>query len=140
MNTQVLTDKDLFPTEEIIFSHINKAKTHWLSLFEYIKSNYNDLNPEWRFYNDGKSWLMKVFKKTKTVFWLSVKKNLFSVTFYFTDKTEKEIFNSSISDELKENFKNCKRFNKIRAITVIVKSKKDVQFVKTLIEIKLNSL
>jgi hypothetical protein len=140
MNTQVLTDKNLFPTEEIIFSHINKAKTHWLSLFEFIKSNPNDLNPEWRYYNDGKSWLMKVLRKTKTVFWLSVKKNSFSVTFYFTDKTEKEIYDSPISDELKDNFKNGKRFGKIRAITVNVKSKKDVQFVKTLIEIKLNTL
>jgi hypothetical protein len=47
------------------------------------------------------------------------------------------ISNSSISEELKEQFKNGKRFGKIRAITVLMDKKESVEFVKELIEIKL---
>ena len=105
MQQTILSDKTQFPTEDIIFSHIGRAKSLWISFFNYIHSTHPEFSEEWRYYNDGKSWLMKVQKKAKTVFWLSIIKNAFRVTFYFTDRSEDAIFNSSISDELKESFK-----------------------------------
>ncbi len=137
MEELILKDKDQFPTEEIIFSHIGKNKVLWQSIFEYIYCNYPDFSEQWRYYNDGKSWLLKVTKKSKTIFWLSVIKNTFRTTFYFTDKAEDLIIKSSISDKLKEEFKNGKRYNKIRGITITYKSKKDIEFAKALIGIKL---
>jgi hypothetical protein len=137
MESMVLTNKDQYPTEEIIFSHIGKSKSLWISIFEYIHSNHPDISEEWRYYNDGKSWLFKATRKGKTVFWLSIIKNAFRMTFYYTDKAEQAIENSSISDELKKNFKDGKRYNKIRGITVIFKNKKDVEYAKELIGIKL---
>ena len=134
----ILTDIDQFPTEDIIYSHIGKSKTLWISIFEYIHSNHPDISEEWRYYKDGKSWLFKATRKAKTVFWLSVIKNAFRMTFYFTDKAEQAIANSSISDELKKQFKDGKRYNKIRGITIIFKSKKDVGYAKELIKIKLS--
>ena len=138
MEQPILTDKDQFPTEEIIFSHIGKSKILWQSIFEYIHANYPEFTEEWRYYNDGKSWLLKVTKKGKTIFWLSVIKNSFRITFYFTDRAEKAITSSTISDELKEQFKTGKRYNKIRGLTIVFKTKKDVEYLKTLIAIKLS--
>jgi Protein of unknown function (DUF3788) len=138
MEPMLLTDQNQFPTEEIIFSHIGKSKTLWISLFEYIHSNHPDISEEWRYYKDGKSWLFKTIRKKKTVFWLAVIKNAFRVTFYFTDKAEKLIADSPISMELKKQFKEGKRYNKIRGITVVFKNKKDVEYVKELIGIKLS--
>jgi len=137
MDQPLLSDKNQFPTEEIIFSHIGKSKTHWLSLFEYIHSNHPDFSEEWRYYNDGKSWLMKVVRKSKTIFWLSVIKGAFRITFYFTDRAEQTIIESNISDELKKQFKDGKKYNKIRGLTITFKLKKDVEYAKTLINIKL---
>ena len=138
MEPMVLSDKNQFPTEEIVFSHIGKTKTLWISIFEFIHTNYPEISEEWRYYNDGKSWLLKATKKSKTIFWLAVIKNTFRITFYFTDKAEELINESSISDELKENFKDGKRYNKIRGITVGFKNKKDVNYAKELIGIKLS--
>ena len=138
MESMVLTNKDQYPTEEIIFSHIGKSKSLWISIFEYIHSNHPDISEEWRYYNDGKSWLFKATRKGKTVFWLSIIKNAFRMTFYFTDKAEQAIEKSSIPDELKKNFKDGKRYNKIRGIMVIFKNKKDVDYAKELIGIKLS--
>jgi len=136
MEPPILTDKIIFPTEEIIFLHIGKTKVLWNSLFEYLHAELPDLTEEWRYYNDGKSWLLKVTKKAKTIFWLSVQEGSFRITFYFTDRAEKAIIGSSISDELKEQFKSGKHYNKIRGLTIIFKYKKDVEYAKSLIWIK----
>ena len=138
MEKPILTDKDLFPTEKVIFSHIGKSKTLWQSLFEYIHTNHPDISEQWRYYNDGKSWLLKVTRKSKTIFWLTVIKNYFRITFYFTNRAEETINKSSISDELKKQFKEGKHYGKIRGLTVTFKNKKDIEYAKALITIKLS--
>jgi hypothetical protein len=138
MEKPILADKEQFPTEEIIFSHIGESRIHWETIFGHIHANYPEFVSEWRYYNDGKSWLLKTTRKSKTIFWLSVRQDSFQITFYFGDKAEPVILASSISDSLKDAFQNGKRFGKIRAITVQVENGDDGEDVKSLIEIKLN--
>ncbi len=137
MDLLVLTDKNQFPSEEIIFSHIGKTKVIWESIFKHIHSNHPDFSEQWRYYKDGQSWLLKITKKAKTIFWLSIIKNSFKITFYFGDKAEPAIMKSKISDSLKNQFKNGKRFGKIRGLTLLMNNKKNIEFVKELISIKL---
>jgi len=138
MQEKVLADKDQFPTEEVIFSHIGKSKIYWESIFQHIHTNHLDFSEQWRYYNDGKSWLLKLTRKSKTIFWLSIYKGLFRITFYFGDKAEPAIMDSSISDQIKEQFKNGKRYGKIRGITLIIDNKRVIENVKALIKIKLS--
>ncbi len=137
MEQQILWDKNLYPSEEVIFSHIGKSKQLWVSFFDYIHSNHPDFTEEWRYYNDGKSWLMKVQRKAKTVFWLSLFEKTFRVSFYYTDRAEKAILDSDISDELKKVFTNGKIYGRLRGMTIVFKKKKDIEYAKTLIGIKL---
>ena len=137
MDQKILSDKNQFPTEEIIFSHIGKSKTRWESLFNYIHANHPDISNQWRYYNDGKSWLMKVTKKDKTIFWLSIIPESFRITFYFGDKAESAIMQSKISEELKTQFKDGKKYGKIRGLTLIMNKKQNVEFATELISIKL---
>lgn len=139
MNDLVLTDKEQYPTDEVIFSHIGKTKTYWLALFNLIHADYPDFNEEWCYYNDGKSWLMKVTYKKKTIFWLSVISKMFRVTFYFGDKAEPAILSSALSEEIKNDFMKGPRYGKIRGITLMMKSKKNVEEAKQLIEVKLKT-
>jgi len=137
MEPLVLTNKDEFPSDDIIFSHIGRAKSNWVSIFDHIHSNHPEFSEEWRYYNDGKSWLLKVVRKSKTICWVGVIKGKFRMTFYFTDRAEQAIMDSKISDELKEQFKTGKYYNKIRGLTVTFGAKINVEYVKTLIDIKL---
>lgn len=137
MEQIALINPDEHPKDEIIFLHIGRTKSHWISIFEFIRTQYPDFQEEWRFYKDGKSWLLKVTRKKKTICWVSVGKKNFKMTFYFTNRAESAIFESSISDELKEQFKNGKYYNKIRGLTITFSNKKDVEYAKTLLEIKL---
>ena len=138
MEAAILKDKNQYPTEKVILSHIGKSKPLWNSLFDFIHKNHPDISEEWRYYNDGKSWLLKVTRKSKTVFWLSIFKSSFRTTFYFTDKAEDAISASSISGKLKKQFSDAKRFGKIRGITIVFKNKKDIEDAKKLIALKIS--
>jgi hypothetical protein len=137
MEPLVLSDANIYPSEDVIFSHIGKSKPLWISFFKQIEDNHSDFTKEWRYYQDGKSWLLKVVQKKKTIFWLSIIKDSFRTTFYFTDKAEEAIQSSALSAELKEQFKSGKRYNKIRGVTVVHGTKKALEDAKLLIEIKL---
>ena len=138
MEKPILSDRNIFPSEEIIFPLIGKSKKHWQSLFNYIHINYPYFQEEWKYYIDGKSWLLKVVKKSKTIFWISINQGSFNMTFYFTDRAEPAILESSIAECLKEQFVNGKRFNKIRGLVIHIKSKEDIEDAKLLIALKLS--
>ncbi len=137
MEEPILKDPEQYPTDEVLGSCLGSRKKLWDLFFETIGQDYPDFSEEWRYYKDGKSWLMKVVRKKKTVFWVSVVKGAFRITFYFTDKVEDAINESDISDELKEQFKKGKRYNKIRGLTIVFKFKRDIKYAKTLIAIRL---
>jgi hypothetical protein len=139
MDQPVLSDKTQFPTDEIIFSHLGKTKAIWISFFGYLYKNHPDIISEWRYYNDGKSWLMKNMRKKKNVFWLGIINGAFRTTFYFTDRAEKAIADSTIPAEMKKQFKDGKHYGKIRGLTVVFKYKKDIETAKALITIKLST-
>lgn len=137
MEEKVLTDPDVFPSDEVIFSHIGRTKKYWIDLFNFIRSEYPDFDEEWNYYKDGKSWLLKIVRKKKTVCWISVIKNNFLMTFYFTDRVEPLLAESNISDELKIQFDSAKYYNKIRGLTITFNNKKDLDYAKILLDIKL---
>jgi hypothetical protein len=137
MEQPVLSDASQFPTEDVISFHIGNAKELWTALFEHIHSDHPDFTEQWKYYRDGKSWLLKVTRKKQTIFWLSVIKNGFRTTFYFTDKAEEMLMSSGISEELKQNFRNGKHYGKITGLTILHSKKKHVEDAKLLIGIKL---
>jgi hypothetical protein len=137
MEEKVLTDQNQFPTENVIFSHIGNSKIYWHLIFQHIQTAHPDFSEQWKYYNDGKSWLLKVTKKAKTIFWVSVFQNSFKVGFYFGDKAEPAIMESSISEKLKKQFKEGKRFGKIRGLTLLMNNKKNIEFAKEIISIKM---
>ncbi len=134
----LLDDQEQFPTDEIIFPLIGASKAQWVILFEYLQNHYPEFVSEWRYYKDGKRWLMKTVRKSKTIFWLSLVPNGFKITFYFGDKAEPAIMESSILESTKSAFLDEKRIGKIRAITLEMDSDQALKQVQSLIKIKLS--
>lgn len=134
----VLNDKNVYPSDEVVFSYLGKSGKLWISFFDYIHTVHPGFTEEWRYYNDGKSWLMKVQNKSKTVFWLSLAEKTFRTTFYFPLKAEQAVMGSALSGELKETFMNRDTGSRIHGITVCFRNKKDLEQAKILCELKLS--
>ena len=132
----VLSDKQVKPTDEYIFSIIGNKKILWQSIMDYMSENYKDSSGSWNYYNDGKQWLFKMVLKKKIVFWLAVMKDTFRVTFYFGDKAEPVILASDLPKPVKDDFTGGKHYGKIRAITTKIAGQSDVGTIIKLIDIK----
>jgi hypothetical protein len=135
MENLVLTDKNQFPTDDIIFSNIGPAKSYWIKLFKTIHKNYPDFIEQWKYYNAAKSWLLKIMKKKKTIMWISVFKDYFTAVFYFGEKAEQKIMKAGLSDKLKYKFINGKKFGKIKGIILKPGSDDDITDVIDLIDL-----
>jgi hypothetical protein len=136
MEPSVLTDPDIRPSEDVIFPHLGRQRAQWEALFTFIHAEHPDFVAAWRYYNDGKTWLMNVSRKKKTVFWLSVIRGTFRITGYFTDKAADAIRASALSDECKQQFIGGPRYGKLGAITITFKKKRDVEDAKILVALR----
>ena len=105
----VLSDKSVVPTDEYIFSILGERKIYWERIMSYSTENFPDSSGSWNYYNDGKQWLFKFVRKKKTIFWSSLLKETFRVTFYLGNKAEPVIETSDLPQSIKEEFKTAKR-------------------------------
>lgn len=137
MEPIVLTDPNVKPTDELVFSIIGENSTYWEQLVDYLYENHFDITEEWRFYNDGKSWLYRALRKKNTLYWIGVIKDTFRLSFYFGDKAEPIIEASLIPENIKEEFRKAKRYGKLRAISIEMRSAEDLKNVISLVELKI---
>ena len=138
MEPPILSDPNQYPSEDVIFPNIGKTKALWIPLFEHIHANHPDFAEEWRYYRDGKSWLLKVTRKKQTIFWLSIIRDSFRTTFYFNAKAEKLIQESDISNDLKEQYRNGMKNNRIQGLTITYANKNDIEEAKKLMKLKIS--
>ncbi len=136
MEQPCLNDKTEYPDDKVLKRCLGDAKDAWDGLAAILESNYPNYSKEWRYYNDGKSWLCKITKKTKTICWVSVFRGKFTTTFYFPDRAESLIVNSTLRKKYIEQFVNGRRYGKTRGLTVNIRRVADLSTTKKLIAIK----
>jgi len=132
----LFSDKNIKPTDELIFSIIGDKKELWRTLMNHMNDNYKDSSGEWNYYNDGEKWLFKMLRKKKTVFWIGMLEDTFRVTFWFSDKAESMINESNLPDSIKDEYRSSKKYGAIRAVTVKIVERADIDNVVILISIK----
>ena len=136
METRLLREKEVFPTEEVLKESLGMSYVVYEELIRLITDSNIGLTVEWRYYNDGKTWLCKVCYKKKTVFWLSVWEQFFKIGFYFTEKSIPDIAELKIDENIKDDFSSSKSVGKLIPLTIIMTRKEQIGDVLILIEYK----
>jgi len=136
MNTPKLNDSERFPSSEDIKLYLKNSYPAYDLLIKVTTGNPYLLNTEWRYYNDGKSWLCKVTHKKKTIFWLSVWEGFFKVGFYFTDKNREGIEALEISTQIKSEFNESNPLGKLIPLTVNIFREDQVDDILKIVEYK----
>lgn len=137
MEPIVLTDPGVQPTDELIFSIIGENRVYWQNLIDYLYDHHSDISEQWRFYNDGKSWLYRTLRKKKTIYWVGIQKDTFRVSFLIPEKAEQLIETSDLTENVKEEYRNAKRSSFGRAITVVMRTQEDFDNVVKLAELRM---
>ena len=121
METQLLKDPDVIPSEDVLKNVLgNSVHVVYESYISSIMSTGYGLTYEWKYYNDGKSWLCKISNKKKTVHWLSAWEGCFKIAFYFTEKHLEGIAALDISEKIKEDFCNTKPVGRLLPMLFII--------------------
>ena len=136
MDRPCLNDPNEIPDHAVLSRQLGPAMAAWSAFMELLRTEYPQISAEWRYYNDGKSWLCKVTRKAKTIGWIAVWDKYFTAAFYLNAKAEDMVRNSSLDSALKESFLHPNKISKFRAIRVEVRKKADLNAVKELIGIK----
>jgi hypothetical protein len=131
-----LNNKNEYPNALVLERHLGDANRLGC-IHPITRTRYPLITGEWRYYNDGKSWLFKVTQKKGTICWVSVWDGFFKVTFYYSDKAAGLIAESSLDQTYKAQYNDGKHYGKIRGITVVVNQVADLEALKILTDIKL---
>lgn len=115
-----LKDPDVLPTKDVLSENLGTAYNAYEKLINALAAEEFGIVPEWRYYNDGKSWLSKHEFKKKNIFWLSVWENHFKVSFYFTEKNCEGIDALPIDEKIKESLGNPQSIGKLIPLVIDV--------------------
>ena len=135
MNEAILTDPQVIPTNDVISAHLGRSYPAYVALLKLLSEEVPNCDAQWRFYNDGKRWLMKGMLKSKTLFWGSVGKGVFRTTFFLSAKLEAAVQKSDLPATLKKSYEATSG-KSFRSITLEVKSLKDLKTFEKLLELK----
>lgn len=132
----ILNDPLTEPTLDVLKNALGNNFSNYQTLLELI-DKYS-LTAEWRYYNDGKSWLCKVQHKKKTIFWLSIWADCFKTSFFFTEKNVEGIALLPIAEKLKQEFLMEKVVGKLLPMIIVVKDHEPLPDINTVIQYKLS--
>lgn len=138
MDKPVLGDPAVYPSDEVLASSLGRSKAAYDALFERARAGLPDLEAGWKYYNDGKSWLLKASRKKKTLFWLSAREGSFRTTFYLGAGAGEALLGSALPEGLKEQFRQSAG-KKFHGVTVELKAKKDLAAFEGLLALKLEN-
>jgi len=110
INTIELNNENIYPDDSVLKSVLGEAYSAYTELLKMFTNN--EMEYEWRYYKDGKSWLCKVQKKNKTIVWMSAWKDYMQACIYFPERQIEGVLNLDISKEIKDKIIKTKNVGK----------------------------
>jgi hypothetical protein len=139
MEVQLLKEKEVFPSREVLQDVLDKVYDVWAELETTVTQGEFALTLDWNYYRDGKSWFCKVCHKKKTVFWLSVWEGFFKTAFYFTEKHMQGIADLDISERIKEDFCRMKPIGKLLPMVISIDKQEQLVDLLKIVKFKKNA-
>ena len=134
-----LSDPATFPAEEVLSAVLGSSKTAFDAMLERLAAIAPDASSGWKYYRDGKSWLMNASRKKKTLFWLSADRGSFRATFYLPTALEDAVLGGPFPEALKEGFA-ATAGKKFRGATLTIRAAEDLVHFEALVALKLTVL
>lgn len=134
MERPLLKDGNQYPTDIILASVLGNSMEVYQELVSTLSRFQIEL--DWHYYNDSKSWLGKAVSKKKTVFWLSIWQGFFKVSFHFTEKTRLGIGSLPISVDIKREIEDAPIKGKLASVAIKVSEQGHLEDILTLISYK----
>lgn len=109
-------------------------------IVKYLVDTCKDIRPEWKQYSKKMGWQLKLLKGKRNILFIVPFEGSFMVYFVFGDKAVQRVMESDISDEIKTQLQNARKYMEGRGIELsITEDTENIDHIIKLIEIKLNN-
>lgn len=139
METNAFMVKSVQPDDAQLARVLGRSIVFWEAIKHHITQKHGDFTEEWKFYNAKSGWTLKVLRKKRNLFFFVPLQGAFRVAFAFGDKAVAAVERSDLPEALKNELRNARKYAEGRGIRIEVKSQKDVEHVKQLIDIKVGN-
>lgn len=137
MSASIYNEKLIEPNDKMLSHDLADSKSNLDKIAEFIEKESGDFKPEWKFYSKKSGWILKMFTKKRNVLFVVPCDKYFRIAFTFGDKASDLVFNSKLSDSLKKDLFEAKKYAEGRTIQIEVKTDNDLKNILELIKIKL---
>ncbi len=138
MDVQLLKDEMVVPSKEVLKKTLGPVFPVYETFCASMETDERGLTQVWKYYRDGKAWLCRICRKTKTVAWLSVWDGFFKVSLYFTEKTGMGIRKLNIAATLRDRFASTPCVGKLKPLIVDVRDAAQLSDLLALISYKIS--
>lgn len=132
-----LTDESIYPDENVLKDAVGSSYQAYSALLEIFAQN--DMQYEWRYYNDGKAWLCKTQKKKKTIVWMSAWEGFMKAAVYIPEKLMDQVYSLPINDMTKERIQGAKVIGKSKECMFEIRNQKDLEDLTTIMLFKIKA-
>jgi len=137
MDSSIFPDKTIRPTDADLKNALGKTYDLWIALRNFVFDKYPTAFEEWNCAGAKYGWSFRIKDKKRAIIYLLPRDKYFKVAFVFGEKATQQILGSKISEEIKSELMNAKKYAEGRGIRIDIKDKNNIFDIKELIEIKL---
>lgn len=137
MALSIFEDKNKKPESKDIIDAIGDTGELWDAIKDYIAQLCTNVIEEWKFYGKSSGWTLLLKHKKRTILYLFPSNSFFIVLFVFGEKAIHKAYESSLPNFIIEKIKSAVPYLEGRSFQIEVRDEKDIEYVKKLIEIKI---
>lgn len=137
MDTSIFMNKAEKPDKVKLQLGIDKNIELWVLLRDRVYEKYPAATEEWNFPGKKYGWSFRIKDKKRAIIYLLPREGYFKVAFVFGQKATDQIMDSDISQKIKEELQNAKKYAEGRGIRIDVRNNEIIPDIERLIDIKL---
>ncbi|MCK5126449.1 MAG: DUF3788 family protein [candidate division Zixibacteria bacterium] len=139
MAHSIFLDKAVEPTDKMVANALGKKLELWQAIVSMTEEICGEINPIWKMPMIKYGWSCRLMRKKRNMLYLVPQDGGFLIAFVFGEKAVAAIEETSISEDIKEELRNARKYVEGRGINFPVKFKKQLPDIRKLIEIKLKN-
>ena len=139
MASSFFTNKSVKPDDRSLGKVLGASYKYWEELKGELENEFGPLIEEWKFYSQKSGWTLKLLRQKRNLFFFTPCSKYFRLSFVFGDKAVSAIEKSDLPKRMITSLVDAKKYIEGRGLRIEVKSRKDVEHIITLVNIKINN-
>jgi len=134
----IFTDKAIEPTNQDLVDRLASTNVLWQHIYDFVFRQYPQGVAEWNYPGKKYGWSFRIKDKKRAIIYLLPREGYFKVAFVFGQKATDAIMESDISDSIKTELAQARKYAEGRGINFDIRNESLLGDVERLIRIKLS--